>query len=86
MLCQRSLKGDAFDPVLLYDCILPSLAPDPLASEFFIRKGMGWALRECSYAAPDEVQAFCAEYRSRLSPLTLREALKVVNKRVAAAS
>ena len=72
--------------MLLYDCILPSLAPDPLASEFFIRKGMGWALRERSYAAPDEVQAFCAEYRSRLSPLTLREALKVVNKRVAAAS
>ncbi len=80
MLCQRSLRGDDFDAVLFYDCILPSLAPDPLCSEFFIRKGMGWALRERSYAAPDEVVAFCAEYRARLSPLTLREALKVVHK------
>jgi 3-methyladenine DNA glycosylase AlkD len=81
MLSQRSLGDTHFDAVLLYDCILPSLAPDPLAREFFIRKGMGWALRERSYAAPDEVEAFCAEYRHRLSPLTLREALKVLNKR-----
>ncbi len=81
MLCQRSLRGETFDAVLLYDCILPSLQPDPLANEFFIRKGMGWALRERSYDAPDEVRAFCAEYRSRLSPLTLREALRVLDKR-----
>ena len=81
MLCQRSLGAAHFDAVLLYDCILPSLAPDPLAGEFFIRKGMGWALRERTHAAPDEVEAFCAEYRNRLSPLTLREALKVLNKR-----
>jgi 3-methyladenine DNA glycosylase AlkD len=84
MLAQRSLKGPNFDAVLLYDCILPSLPPHPLATglaqEFFIRKGMGWALRERSYAAPGEVQAFCKKHRSRLSPLTLREALRVVNK------
>jgi 3-methyladenine DNA glycosylase AlkD len=80
MLGQRSLKA-AFDPVLLYDCILPSLKPSPLAGEFFIRKGMGWALRERSYDAPDEVQAFCREYADRLSPLTVREALKVIRKR-----
>ena len=81
MLCQRSLSANHFDAVLLLDCILPSLMPDPLAGEFFIRKGMGWALRERSYAAPEEVKAFCAEYRERLSPLTLREALRVVNKK-----
>ena len=81
MLCQRRLGDAHVDAVLLYDCLLPSLAPDPLAGEFYIRKGMGWALRERSYAAPDEVEAFCAEYRSRLSPLTLREALRVLNKR-----
>ena len=82
MLSQRSLKT-GFDAVLLYDCILPSLQPWPQAGEFFIRKGMGWALRERSYDAPDEVQAFCREYASRLSPLTLREALKVIRKRAA---
>jgi 3-methyladenine DNA glycosylase AlkD len=81
MLCQRGLNINTFDAVLLYDCILPSLPPSPLAAEFFIRKGMGWALRERSYAAPQEVQAFCAEYQERLSPLTLREALKVVKRR-----
>jgi 3-methyladenine DNA glycosylase AlkD len=83
MLAQRGLK-QGFDAVLLYDCILPSLqgpGAHPLAPEFFIRKGMGWALRERSYAAPDEVQAFVAEYKSRLSPLTQREALKVIHKR-----
>ena len=49
--------------------------------EFFIRKGMGWALRERSYAAPEEVRAFCDAYRAQLSPLTVREALKVITKR-----
>jgi 3-methyladenine DNA glycosylase AlkD len=74
MLCQRSLKT-GFDAALLYDCIEPSLAPSPLAREFFIRKGMGWALRERARTAPEEVQAFCDAQRDRLSPLTLREAL-----------
>jgi 3-methyladenine DNA glycosylase AlkD len=84
MLAQRSLKPPHFDAVLLYDCILPSLqgpgAP-ALVRDFFIRKGIGWALRERSYAAADEVQAFCTEYASHLSPLTLREALKVIRRR-----
>ncbi len=80
MLAQRRLKHD-FDAVLLYDCILPSLGDPRFEREFFIRKGMGWALRERSYAAPDEVRAFCAEYAERLSPLTRREALRVINGR-----
>ncbi|MDO9091262.1 MAG: DNA alkylation repair protein [Rubrivivax sp.] len=80
MLSQRSLKT-GFDAVLLYDCILPSLGDSALAKEFFIRKGMGWALRERSYAAPEEVQAFCAEYKAQLSPLTVREALKAIRRR-----
>jgi 3-methyladenine DNA glycosylase AlkD len=81
MLGQRGLKAPHFDAVLLYDCILPSTGSSAMAGEFFIRKGMGWALRERSYAAPDEVQAFCDHYRSQLSPLTLREALRVLGKR-----
>ncbi len=81
MLGQRGLKAPHVDAVLLYDCILPSTGSSALAGEFFIRKGMGWALRERSYAAPDEVLAFCDEYRSKLSPLTLREALRVVRRR-----
>jgi 3-methyladenine DNA glycosylase AlkD len=81
MLCQRGLKVEAFDAVLLYDCILPSIGTGRFAGEFFIRKGIGWALRERSYAAPDEVQAFCTEYAAQLAPLTVREALKIIHKR-----
>jgi 3-methyladenine DNA glycosylase AlkD len=77
LLCQRRLKS-GFDARLLYDCILPSIGDGRFAGEFFIRKGIGWALRERAYAAPDEVRAFCREYRTRLAPLTLREALRVV--------
>lgn len=81
MLAQRSLDAAHFDAVLLYDTLLPSIGNGRFAGEFFIRKGIGWALRERSYAAPDEVQAFCREYARQLSPLTVREALKVIHKR-----
>jgi 3-methyladenine DNA glycosylase AlkD len=80
MLCQRRIKA-GFDAALLYDCILPSIGGGKFADDFFIRKGIGWALRERSYTAPDEVQAFCREYAAQLSPLTKREALKVVERK-----
>jgi 3-methyladenine DNA glycosylase AlkD len=80
-LCQRGLKGEAFDAVLFYACILPSIGAGRFADEFFIRKGIGWALRERSYDAPEEVRAFCREYASQLAPLTVREALRVIHKR-----
>ena len=84
MLCQRGLGADSFDARLLYDTVLPSIGNGRFAGEFFIRKGIGWALRERSYAAPDEVAAFCREYAAQLAPLTRREALRVMVKRAAA--
>lgn len=84
MLCQRRLRADGFDAVLLYDTILPSIGVGRFADEFFIRKGIGWALRERSYTAPDEVQAFVREYAAQLSALTRREALKVIARRESA--
>jgi 3-methyladenine DNA glycosylase AlkD len=81
MLCQRSLDATRLDAVLLYETILPSIGNGQFASEFFIRKGIGWALRERSYAAPAEVRAFCQEYALQLAPLTLREALRVIDTR-----
>ena len=84
ILCQRGLKT-SFDAPLFYACILPSIGnASPLAEEFFIRKGIGWALRERSHRAGKEVQAFCDEYREQLSPLTLREGLRVIEQRAAA--
>jgi 3-methyladenine DNA glycosylase AlkD len=83
MLTQRGLKGADFDAVLFYDCILPSVGDPVFGREFFICKGMGWALRQRSYTAPDEVLAFCEEFDQRLSPLTRREALRVLRARSA---
>lgn len=80
LLCQRRIKA-GFDAALLYDCILPSIGDSRFADEFFIRKGIGWALRERSYAAPAEVQAFCRAYDAQLSLLTKREALKAIARR-----
>jgi 3-methyladenine DNA glycosylase AlkD len=85
MLCQRKLRGADFDAVLFYETVVASVGPKArFADEFFIRKGIGWALRERSCAAPDEVAAFCREYDAQLSPLTKREALRVIAKRAAA--
>ena len=44
--------------------------------EFFIRKAIGWALRDYARHAPREVRAFLRANRDRLSPLTFREAAK----------
>lgn len=44
--------------------------------EPFIRKAIGWALRQYSYIAPDEVIAFLEAYRDELSALSLREGAK----------
>ena len=44
--------------------------------EFFIRKAIGWALRDYARHAPQEVRSFLRTNRGKLSPLTLREAGK----------
>lgn len=65
---------DETDRPLLYDCIEPSLG----SSEFFLRKAIGWALREFAKAAPDEVKRYLAEHKGRLSSLSIKEATKGV--------
>lgn len=44
--------------------------------EFFIRKAIGWILRDVSRRRPDPVRCFVAEHRERMSGVTLREATK----------
>ena len=44
--------------------------------EFFIRKAIGWALRQYARTAPDAVRAFVAKQGDRLSGLSKREAMK----------
>ncbi|WP_374772980.1 DNA alkylation repair protein [Streptomyces sp. NBC_01310] len=44
--------------------------------DFFLRKAIGWALREYAKTDPDAVRAFVEAERGSLSPLSVREALK----------
>lgn len=44
--------------------------------EFFIRKAIGWALREYSKHNPEAVRTFLKEYGHKLSSLSLKEAKK----------
>ncbi|MFE0582787.1 DNA alkylation repair protein [Streptomyces sp. NPDC058874] len=44
--------------------------------DFFLRKAIGWALREYAKTDPDAVRAFVDAERAALSPLSVREALK----------
>ncbi|WP_426226138.1 DNA alkylation repair protein [Pseudarthrobacter sp. DSP2-3-2b1] len=60
------------DKDLLRAVIEPNLA-DP---EFFIRKAIGWALREYAKTEPEWVRGFVAELGTQLSPLSRKEALR----------
>ena len=44
--------------------------------EFFIRKAIGWSLREHAKTDPDWVRAFVSAHDGQLSPLSRKEALK----------
>lgn len=46
--------------------------------DFFIRKAIGWALREYSYTAPQVVWDFLQENQKLLSPLSYREGARVL--------
>ena len=73
ILCQLRAKGST-DLAFLYACIEPSLD----SKEFFLRKAIGWALRQYAWTDPVEVRRYVAEHADRLSGLSRREALKNV--------
>ena len=60
------------DQVRLFRYAL-TLAPE---TDFFIRKAIGWALRDHARTRPDAVRAFLARHAEQLSGLTRREAGK----------
>jgi 3-methyladenine DNA glycosylase AlkD len=71
IICQVGSKG-ATDTALLTAAIDANLGQ----RDFFIRKAIGWALREYAKTAPNWVAAFLDERGTRLSPLSRREAAK----------
>ncbi|MBO9626890.1 MAG: DNA alkylation repair protein [Microbacterium sp.] len=65
-------RRERTDVALLVAAIAPNLGD----AEFFIRKAIGWALREYGKTDPDWVLAFVAAHEGELSGLSRREALK----------
>jgi 3-methyladenine DNA glycosylase AlkD len=73
ILSQLGFKRET-DIALLHDCIAPSMRSD----EFFLRKAIGWALRDFAWSDPATVVRYVKRWEDDLSPLTRREALKNV--------
>lgn len=73
IICQLTFKKDT-DLELLYASIESSLS----SKEFFLRKAIGWALRQYAWTDPQEVVRYVREHESELSGLSKREALKNV--------
>ena len=78
ILCQIGFKGET-DLGLLYASIEPALS----SREFFLRKAIGWALRQYAWTDPKEVARYVRAHLAELSPLSRREALKNVVRRAA---
>lgn len=58
---------------LFTHCLRQSAHPD-----FFIRKAIGWCLREYAKTDPEAVRAFVERERGRLAPLSVREATRLL--------
>jgi 3-methyladenine DNA glycosylase AlkD len=50
--------------------------PSLSSKEFFLRKAIGWALRQYAWTNPKEVRRYVTANRNRLSGLSRREATK----------
>lgn len=76
IICQMFFR-ESTDLKLLYACIRPYIS----SREFFLRKAVGWALRQVAWHDPDEVIRYVKEHETKLSPLSKREALKNIARR-----
>lgn len=71
ILCQLGHKNET-DAAMLFDFCLRRAHE----REFFIRKAIGWALRQYAHTNPDAIRGFVDDHRDRLSGLSIREATK----------
>ena len=75
ILSQLRHRGDT-DATLLADVLDQNLQDSPYGDQFFIRKAVGWALREYARTDPGFVRTYVERRGERLSGLSRREALK----------
>jgi 3-methyladenine DNA glycosylase AlkD len=66
------LRAGGGDFALFAELAVPMLGE----KEFFIRKAIGWVLRDTSKKRPELVRAFVDEHAANMSGLTLREATR----------
>ena len=71
LLHQLGWKSAA-DPALLFDFCRERAGDE----DFFIRKAIGWALRDLARTYPEPVRDFIAAHGSELSSMSVREATK----------
>ena len=71
IICQVGHKADT-DRQLVEGAVLPNMAD----SDSFIRKAIGWMLRDLAKTDPAWVRSFVASHEDELSGLSKREALK----------
>lgn len=71
IICQNKFKDQTDEKVLFSFCLKLAHQKD-----FFIKKAIGWALREYSKTSPQSVQKFVQENKHILSQLSCKEALK----------
>ncbi len=75
ILHQKSWRSETDSALLFRLCLAHAANP-----EFFVRKAIGWALRDYAWVEPDAVRAFVEKHCDRLSALSNREALKNIGK------
>jgi 3-methyladenine DNA glycosylase AlkD len=75
VLCQLAFK-ERTEKERLFDFCLDRAHE----KDFFMRKAIGWALRQYSYADPKAVRAFVQKHEKKLSPLSRKEALKAMDE------
>jgi 3-methyladenine DNA glycosylase AlkD len=75
MLCQLG-HAERTDTALLERVLDANLDDTAYGKEFFVRKALGWALRQHARTDPAWVRTFVRNHDDRLSGLSRREALK----------
>lgn len=75
VICQLGRKAGT-DVELLRFVLTENLEDSRHGREFFVRKAVGWALRQHARTDPAWVRVFVADHEDRLSGLSRREALK----------
>jgi len=71
IISQNKHKKETDEKQLFHHCLARAHE-----KEFFIRKAIGWALRNYSYVQPQSVKQFLKAHKQALSPLSYREGAK----------